>query len=331
MDSVHVRRIAAATLAFEAARRARTEVASQCNHKLFLRLEWDLRKAPSMEHATNEGFGSSPKLQSWGGTGSPLVLLHPFSLCAAVWQPVVPYLKRHHEVFALTIPGHAGGDPLPNDFRHSVEGAVDLLETKLDALGIERAHVAGNSLGGWLAVELARRKRALSVVAFAPGGGWEEGSEEHRRLIRRFQLTRTLLYLGGPMAGLLSRYALTRYATLGATVARPEDLTPTEARLFIESAWRCASFEGVVKCMATQPLPAPLDPAPCPIRLVWGSEDRLLPMQGYSERWRRVLPEANWVVLRHAGHVPMYDAPVAVARSILEVTTQEASRVRVAV
>jgi pimeloyl-ACP methyl ester carboxylesterase len=70
----------------------------------------------------------------------------------------------------------------------------------------------------------------------------------------------------------------------------------------------------------TQPVAEPLDPAPCPIRLVWGAEDRLLPVRGYSERWRRMLPGADWLELPAAGHVPMFDAPCAVAESILQVT-----------
>jgi pimeloyl-ACP methyl ester carboxylesterase len=57
------------------------------------------------------------------------------------------------------------------------------------------------------------------------------------------------------------------------------------------------------------------------MRVLWGSHDALLPMRGYSERWRRLLPGAEWVVLEGAGHVPMYDDPQRVAELILEVTT----------
>jgi pimeloyl-ACP methyl ester carboxylesterase len=255
-----------------------------------------------------------------GGAGEPLVLLHPFALCAEVWQPVLPELERHHEVFALPIPGHAGSDPLPADYSFSVEAAVDLLETKLDALGIDRAHLVGNSLGGWLAIELARRGRALSVVALAPGGGWESGSVELRRLLRRFQLTKFLLSFGGSTASRLARWTLPRRYLLREAVARPERLTTLEARLLIESTWRCAVYGDVLKVIPTQPLSEPFATLPCPVRLVWGAEDRLLPMRGYSERWRRVLPGADWQVLPNVGHVQMYDDPQAVARSILDFT-----------
>src|SRR5690242_5025586 len=61
----------------------------------------------------------SASLKRCGGHGEPLVLLHPFALCTEVWKPILPALKRHHEVFALAIPGHHGSDPLPDDYRYS--------------------------------------------------------------------------------------------------------------------------------------------------------------------------------------------------------------------
>jgi pimeloyl-ACP methyl ester carboxylesterase len=252
-----------------------------------------------------------------------LVLLHPFASCAQVWDPILPRLKRHHEVFALALPGHLGGEPVPVGAPHTIEAALDLIEAQLDQRGLERAHIVGNSLGAWLAIELARRGRALSVVAIAPGGGWEVGSAEHLRLVRRFQVVGRLLAIGGAFATVLARHSALRHLMLRDTMAHPERLSPAEAASFIEAAWRCAAFEGIVESLPTQPVSEPLDPAPCPMRLVWGAEDRLLPISGYSGRWRRMLPSASWVELGGAGHVPMFDAPHAVAEAILQVTAGE--------
>lgn len=298
-----------------------------------------LKKVPALARAALDGSsvasdrarlvrkqGGDPTPRRFGGSGEPLVLLHPFGLCSEVWQPVLPMLERHHSVFALSIPGHAGSDPLPEDYQHTIENAVDVLEAKLDQLGIRRAHLVGNSLGGWLAIELARRGRALSVIALAPGGGWEAGSPELRRLLRRFQLTKHLLRLGGPLALRLARWTLPRHYFLRDAVANPERLTPLEARLLIESTWRCAVYGDVVKAIPAQPLAEPFSRLPCPVRLVWGAADRLLPLRGYSERWRRVLPGADWVVLPEVGHVQMYDDPHAVARAILAFTSQALQR-----
>ena len=275
---------------------------------------------PTLQLIEGALAGETARAERCGGRGEPLVLLHPFASCAEVWKPILPALQRHHRVFALSLPGHVGGEPLPVGASHSIEAGVDLLEKQLDVLGLPRAHLVGNSLGGWLAIELARRGRALSVVAIAPGGGWEIGSPQHLRLVRRFQLIYRLLSIGGALASVLARHSALRHLFLYNTLAHPERLTPDEAARFIEAAWRCAAFEGVLEVLPTQPVSEPLDPAPCPIRLVWGAQDRLLPLRGYSERWRSMLPSASWVELPGAGHVPMFDAPREVAECILQIS-----------
>jgi pimeloyl-ACP methyl ester carboxylesterase len=257
-----------------------------------------------------------------GGRGEPLLLLHGFSACAETWRPVLPALERQHDVFAVTFHGHMGGEPIPAGFDHSIRASVDLAETELDAAGFDKVHIVGNSLGGWLAIELARRGRARSVVAISPGGGWEPGSREQRRVKGFFKRVRASLHVGGPLAPVLARFAASRRIALGEIVARPDRLTPAEARMLIEASWRCDAFEGVLEAVEREPAPGPIEPTPCPIRLVWGTRDRVLPIGRYSDRWRRVLPSAEWVEIAGAGHVPMFDEPEAVARAILEVTAR---------
>jgi pimeloyl-ACP methyl ester carboxylesterase len=226
-------------------------------------------------------------------------------------------------VLAVTFHGHMGGPRLPDDFDHSIAASADLAEAELDLAGLKSVHIAGNSLGGWLAIELARRGRARSVVAIAPGGGWDAGSAQQKRVKGVFSKIRASLHVGGPLAPVLSRFAASRRLALGNIVAHPERLTPQQARMIIEASWRCDAFEGVLGAVEREPPPRPIDGDHCPIRLVWGTHDRVLPMRGYSERWRSILPAAEWFVLKGAGHVPMFDDPEGVARAILEVTAPE--------
>ncbi len=262
-----------------------------------------------------------PSIRHRGGSGEPLLLLHPFALSADAWRPVLPALERRHEVLVATFPGHMGGEPMPPGFRPSIAASVDLAEAELDAAGLDRVHVAGNSLGGWFAIELARRGRALSMVAISPGGGWECGSAEERRLLRTFKKMGTLVRIGGPLAPLLARVGFARRLALRQVVSRPHELSPEDASFLIRAPSRCATFQDVLRRLPDEPEPAPLDPSLCRMRILWGSKDDLLPMQGYSERWRRLLPSAEWIVVEGAGHVPMYDEPERVAELILEVTT----------
>jgi pimeloyl-ACP methyl ester carboxylesterase len=255
-----------------------------------------------------------------GGSGEPLLLLHGFTSNAETWRPILPALERHHDVVAVTFHGHAGGPPMPAGFDHSMSASADLAEQELDAAGFERVHLVGNSLGGWLAIELARRGRALSMVAISPGGGWEPGSSEQRRIKRLFRRIRASLLIGGPLAPVLARFAASRKVALGEIVAHPERLSPAEARAMIEGAWRCDAFEGVMEGLTKEPAAPPFAGTPVPMRIVWGTRDRMLPIGRYSDRWRKMLPTADWVELHGAGHVPMFDDPAGVARVILEVT-----------
>jgi pimeloyl-ACP methyl ester carboxylesterase len=198
--------------------------------------------------------------------------------------------------------------------------SADLAERELDAAGIRKVHLVGNSLGGWLAIELARRGRALSMVAIAPGGGWEPGSAEVKRIRRLFLRIRASLRIGGPLAPLLARFATTRRVALADILSHPERVSAADARGIIEAAWRCDAFDGVMGALSREPAPGPFTDGGCRMRLVWGTGDRMLPMPRYSERWRRMLPAADWVEIQGAGHVPMFDDPDAVARAILQVT-----------
>src|SRR3954469_19990145 len=130
----------------------------------------------------------------------PLVLIHGFSGAAGIWEPLLPALREHHDVTAVTLLGHCGGGPFPDGVAPSFDALADGVERDMDAAGISRAHVVGNSLGGWLALELAHRGRALSVVALSPAGGWDPGSKEQKRLRPYFVRLHRMLQLAGPRA-----------------------------------------------------------------------------------------------------------------------------------
>src|ERR1700727_2599070 len=129
------------------------------------------------------------------GEGEPVVLLHGFTGHWRHWRPVLADLVARYEVIAPTLSGHRGGPAYPDGMGlEKVADAGDSLERHLDELGVGTAHLVGNSMGGSLAIELAKRGRARSVVAFSPGGGWEIGSSEPERIARFF--TRQMRMIG---------------------------------------------------------------------------------------------------------------------------------------
>ena len=104
--------------------------------------------------------------------------MHGFTDTWRTWDLVLPALEREHDVLAPTLAGHAGGRALEGEF--SAATLPDALERAMDEAGFATAHIAGNSLGGFLALQLAARGRAESVVALAPAGGWARATTRSR-------------------------------------------------------------------------------------------------------------------------------------------------------
>src|ERR1044071_2049315 len=102
------------------------------------------------------------------GAGSRYVLIHGLGGEGCVWEPVLPGLEPHHEVIAVDLPGFGRSRPLPGGVTPTPRALAEAVAELLDELGIETAHLAGNSLGGWVALELALLGRARSVVGVCP-------------------------------------------------------------------------------------------------------------------------------------------------------------------
>src|SRR2546423_7414962 len=110
------------------------------------------------------------------GAGEPVVLIHGVGSQWQVWQPLLPALERARDVIALDLPGFGGSPSLPIGVVPGAAALADAVAGFMDELGIERPVIGGNSLGGWIALELAKRDRARAVVAVSPAGfaeGWE--------------------------------------------------------------------------------------------------------------------------------------------------------------
>ena len=247
---------------------------------------------------------------------TPLVLLHGFMDTARTWELALPALEREHEVMTPTLVGHLGGPPVEGELNADV--LADGVERAMDEAGLETAHVAGNSLGGYLALKLAERGRARSVVAFAPAGGWQDDS--WRTTLALQERIHEQTKAAAPRAdAILAMPEGRRRATAYITVRY--DHIPVELLKH--------QLLGVAACSAVHPLIAsakrngwPLDPerVTCPLRVVWGAEDRLLPWPTAAERHRAAFPHADWVVLDGVGHCPQLDVPLETAQLILGLT-----------
>jgi alpha-beta hydrolase superfamily lysophospholipase len=251
------------------------------------------------------------------------VLLHGLNATWRVWRPVLATLEQRHEVLALTLPGHRGGPPLERGRPVSIAALADGVERILDATGVQSAHLVGNSLGGWLAVELGRRGRARSVVALSPAGGWLN-SKDLRRVIRLLSAGRAMIdHRDALRLRQLIRRPRFRQLAFGQVMERGDLVPAGQALELIEDAAACVAFHGFVDWVRhTQALRPSAEPPSYPVRVAWAERDRTIPFHRYGIPFARALPAAELVTLAGVGHVPMFDDPQQVARTILEVTRQ---------
>ena len=255
------------------------------------------------------------------GEGPPLVLLHGLTASWRIWQPILPALAEHHAVFAPTQAAHHGG-PALEPANGGVPAFADAIERLLDERGIGTAHLVGNSLGGWVALELAGRGRARSVVCLSPAGGWRS-DRDLDRLVRMFtMLDRTLEPRRDLVVGLLRR-PRSRRLVLRTTLEHGERVPAGAAVEMIDDAIGSSAVAGMVEWVRTATSVEPDLPDDLPVRIAWGEKDRTLPFKAYGRPIADALPHAEQVTLPGCGHVPMYDDPDAVVRTILEVTTKE--------
>jgi pimeloyl-ACP methyl ester carboxylesterase len=196
-----------------------------------------------------------------------------------------------------------------------VAALVDGVERDMDAAELDRAHLVGSSLGGWIALELAQRGRARSVVAISPAGGWEPGSEAERRLSREVGRTHTLARVLLPFAGVLVRSAWFRRRMLGQVAVDGSRVPPAMAAQMIRDTVECSIYFPLAEAIGRDGPPT-FDRVDCPVLILWGARDALLPAADCSARLRAMLPSAEWVELPELGHAPMYDDPELIARLI---------------
>jgi pimeloyl-ACP methyl ester carboxylesterase len=249
---------------------------------------------------------------------APLVCLHGFMDTARTWDLVLPALERRHEVVALALPGHAGGPALPCELGEAV--MADAVEAAMDEAGIDDAAIVGNSLGGFVALQLAARGRARSVVAFAPAGGWAAGDSSWRELLALQSSIHEAAKAAAPHASaILSTSDGRRRATRHIT----ERFEHIPVELLAHQLLGVATCDAARLIEYAASASWELDAAriECPVRLVWGTEDRLLPWPSAAARFRREwLPQADWVELEGVGHCPQLDVPVEAAQLILGFT-----------
>jgi pimeloyl-ACP methyl ester carboxylesterase len=247
------------------------------------------------------------------------VCLHGFTDTWRTWELVSPALERHHDVLAPTLLGHAGGPPLLGELAdHTIADAV---QRAMDDVGFETAHIVGNSLGGYVAFQLAMRGRARSVVALAPAGGWAEDDPAFDQTQQFFATMHDLLKIALPRAEQIASTTEGRRRATEHSTTNFEHIPPDLIVHQMRGAANCPVLEPMLQMSKREGWRLDRDRITCPVRVVWGTADKLLQWRSSALRYRSEwVPNADWVELEGIGHCPQLDVPIETARLILDFT-----------
>src|ERR1700742_645590 len=255
------------------------------------------------------------------GEGPPLVLLHGVGHRRQAWGAVVGLLRNRRELIMVDLPGHGESPPLELNGREPVQAMAEDVIAFLDELGLERPHVAGNSLGGALALIIGSQGRAATVTGLSPAGFWVN-QRQYRYAKALFKIMEST---GGAIQGSasrLSRYRAGRAFMFASVVSRPSRLSPEQAT---GDARAFTAAQGAGNAILAHPgrFTAAI-PEPVPVTIAWGSKDRLL-LPSQARVAERQLPQARFRSLPGCGHVPMTDDPALVAEVLLGGSPQPAA------
>lgn len=248
------------------------------------------------------------------GTGRPLILLHGLGMSHDVWKPVVPFLAKSHRVIALDIPGFGNTPPLPVDIVPTISHLVDSLEHTLKAIGINKpVDIVGNSLGGFIALEAAKRDFARSVIAISPGGLWKRHPPPLVKyfLIFSYRIAKIL-----PLKFIcaLLRPAILRELIFMIPMSRGSRNMPAEESIRLtEDIASSSAFEETLNQTGAFHGGQSIS---IPITVAFGKRDYLLTKR--SQHPEELPQQTKWVRPKKWGHVPMWIDTEGVVKLILE-------------
>ncbi|MBW3608025.1 MAG: alpha/beta fold hydrolase [Actinobacteria bacterium] len=244
------------------------------------------------------------------GEGPVVVFLHGLSGCWQNWLESIPPLAGDHRVIAIDLPGF-GESPMPAE-PISVSGYARTVVDLLDALGVPEATIVGNSMGGFVGCEIAIRfpARVQRLVLVAPAGLSLRHMRHERKRGLRARAQNVLFFGLGRLArrtDVVVRSRRLRRALLLLVVAHPERLP---GPLILEQARGAGKpgFDDALDAMTSYPIRDRLGEIGCPALVVWGEEDRLVPVRDAAEfEW--LIPEARKILYPDTGHMAMLERP----------------------
>jgi len=268
------------------------------------------------------GAGGARLAYDRTGRGEPLVLLHGQGLSRRSWDPVVPLLAPERDVIAVDLPGHGDSPRQPKGAGNAPADLAAAVAELLDQLGLDTVHVAGNSNGGWVALELARLGRARTVTAISPGGLWRKsGAPTHIRMVmRQMRINARTVRRVAPHAP-RTRAAKTLF--IAQASGRPSKVSRQLVQTAVDDMARAPGYRETLRAAMKRSFRGG-EEIHVPVTVAFGTRDRVL-LPGVARRRGQLPAHARWVKLHGSGHIAMFDDPKTVAALVLVTSRRSAA------
>ncbi len=241
-----------------------------------------------------------------------IVFVHGLSGCWMNWLEQLPRFAGEHRVVALDLPGF-GYSPIAAE-PISMPGYARLLDGLLAELGIDAAAVVGNSMGGFIATELAIScpQRVERLVLVSAAGISTRGNARTERALPRVQRAERLLAASAAWmasrSDAVARRPRLRQATMSVVAAHPSLLPAPLAAEQLRGAGK-PGFMGALGAILDYDVRERLGQIACPTLIVWGERDRLINVRD-ADVFAGLIPNSRKVVFADTGHVAMLERPV---------------------
>jgi pimeloyl-ACP methyl ester carboxylesterase len=251
----------------------------------------------------------------------PLLFIHGMGSSSTAWKPLlnIPFvqnLESSFTVITIDLPGHGQTSMSPEQEMDPVSLAQAVLET-MDSEGIERFHVVGNSLGGWIALEMAamRPQRVLSIVGLAPAGLWLQPFTVRSPGTAVSKMIASSLKVVSPV---LLRYEWARKIGFSDVSPRWRDfsyeLCLDATNAMAKAAGYYPAWDSLLKKRFEKKIESSV-----PITIIFGDSDLTLPAETCQER-SLVPSHSEWLIYENCGHAPMWDEPERIVEQIFATT-----------
>jgi len=248
------------------------------------------------------------------GEGPPLVFIHGLSGCWQNWLENIPHMARRHRVVALDLAGF-GESELPQE-EISIPGYGRFVDAFLGEIGVERAALVGNSMGGFIAAETAisHPSRVEKLVLISAAGMIRVGNRRLAALERAARLFHPASAAVLARRERLLKRPRLRSRILYGIVRFPERIEP-ELVYEVASGAGKPGFMDALNAIWDYDFRERLPDISAPTLIVWGRQDRIVPVSGAYE-YEQLIPGARLEIFEDTGHLAMLERPARFNRLV---------------